>query len=378
MIPSHEQSPLVFTCERFIPGAPVGVDTAQEHILRYQACATLATGKAVLDAACGEGYGSDLLARSASQVTGIDLSEATIQQARKTYASRTNLRFYCGSVTQLPYPDETFDLVVSFETIEHLTATDQIKFINEIHRVLKPDGLFVISTPNRINYSDRACHINPYHLHELTPDEFVRLLGRFQIHRIYSQSTMAFSCLWSPDSPSYNFHGKLTADDCDDIFTIIVGGRERSQAPDSNLASLSYDPALSYNRLRLILIEKEIYIEKLSKWGQQVEAESAIRSNRINELQSEIQKLGIWGKSLDQEIMSMRQRHEHLVKELLDEENAHQRTRQKAHDLEDDLGKNQALLADNQAVLADAMARHARIARRVKLLPKFLKKKLLK
>jgi ubiquinone/menaquinone biosynthesis C-methylase UbiE len=108
---------LTFTGERFTP--EVRGPIWYEHWHRYAFVASIVRGLRVLDAACGEGYGSFLLARAAAQVTGIDISADAVTHARERYAS-SNLAFIQGSVTQLPIPDHSVDVVVSFETIEHL------------------------------------------------------------------------------------------------------------------------------------------------------------------------------------------------------------------------------------------------------------------
>ena len=154
---------LPFTGERFIPADPhVGEDTQIEHRLRYEAVAPLLAGKVVLDAASGEGYGANIIARYAAKVIGIEIDAATVAHAQSVYGAIGNLDYKQGSIAALPFPDCYFDTVVSFETIEHVSAEIQKRFVAEVYRVLKSDGLFVVSTPNRINYSDRTGYKNEY------------------------------------------------------------------------------------------------------------------------------------------------------------------------------------------------------------------------
>jgi len=157
--------------ERFLPE-----NTGQiraEHLHRYMLCAPLADGAEVLDVASGEGYGSSLLARRATSVVGIDVDEFAVNSARRKYASR-NLRFLQGSASALPIPDRSIDLITSFETIEHLE--EQEAMLDEFARVLRSEGVLVISSPNKRQYSDLANFSNPYHVRELYFDEFDRLL----------------------------------------------------------------------------------------------------------------------------------------------------------------------------------------------------------
>ena len=106
-------------------------------------------GKRVLDIACGEGYGANLLAFVASKVIGVDLDAGTIAHAKAKYRRR-NLHFVQGSCTEIPCEDHSIDLVASFETIEHISEHDA--FLSEIKRVLAPGGILVISSPHKAEY----------------------------------------------------------------------------------------------------------------------------------------------------------------------------------------------------------------------------------
>ena len=167
-----------FTGERFIPGAvEPNHEMRVEHLHRYSAVQHLAAGKVVLDAACGEGYGSALLADVAAQVHGIDVSHDAVAHAHSTYRSAT-LDFRQASVASLPFGDATFDLVVSFETIEHVDGPTQEKFLDEIRRVLKPDGLLLISTPDKLIYTDSPGAHNEFHVKEFYREDFRSFLSR--------------------------------------------------------------------------------------------------------------------------------------------------------------------------------------------------------
>ena len=160
-----------FTGERVIPGQ-VESDLWSEHLARYAFARRFATGKNVLDAGCGTGYGSAELANDARSVTGIDLSFEAANYAAANYRLLPNLRFATASCEQLPFRSEAFDLVAGFEVIEHLSGYRA--FVSEAARVLKPDGLFIVSTPNKHYYAETraATGPNPYHQHEFEADEF--------------------------------------------------------------------------------------------------------------------------------------------------------------------------------------------------------------
>ncbi len=131
-----------FTGERFIPTEQGRIRL--EHYHRYAVVQDIVAEKDVLDVACGEGYGSSFMADVARSIVGVDISLEAVQYASATY-QKSNLSFRQGSATSLDFADATFDVVVSFETIEHLL--EQAQMLAEIRRVLRPDGVLVISSP---------------------------------------------------------------------------------------------------------------------------------------------------------------------------------------------------------------------------------------
>ena len=137
-------------------------EEAAIHLGRYLLAKPYVKGKRVLDAACGEGYGSRLMKDwGASEVIGIDISEEGIEKAKKLF-SEDNLHFLVHAVEMLPFSNDSFDLVISLETIEHLDKPEA--FLKEITRVLKPGGTVIMSCPNDAYYARMdENYINPYH-----------------------------------------------------------------------------------------------------------------------------------------------------------------------------------------------------------------------
>jgi SAM-dependent methyltransferase len=131
-------------------------------------------GRRVLDIACGTGYGLRLLAEGAGRVVGVDADAGTARTARLEAGDRASV--LVGDGGRLPFGDGTFDLVTSFETIEHLR--DRRGFVDELRRVLAPGGICVISTPNAL-YTEPVDGVpkNRFHVHEYEPDEFVAELS---------------------------------------------------------------------------------------------------------------------------------------------------------------------------------------------------------
>jgi len=149
----------------------------------------------VVDAACGIGYGAYILAEAgAASVVGIDLSSDAVEYAKRHF-SHPRASFVTGNAEQLSSLDRVFQAVTSFETIEHLE--NPRVFLEEVHAVLEPNGLFVCSTPNK-EFCRRTT--NPFHHSEMTYEEFAGLFLRyFTIEEQYHQS----------HSPAYLRHLEL-------------------------------------------------------------------------------------------------------------------------------------------------------------------------
>src|ERR1044072_2635830 len=166
-----------FTGERFVP--TLDGQIKYEHLHRYALVLDFAAGKSVLDIACGEGYGAALMACVAERVVGVDISQPSIEHARRSYYYQ-NLEFLIGACESIPLPDAAVDLVTSFETIEHHDRHEEM--MSEIKRVMRPGGVLIISSPNRLTYSDEPNYSNPFHVRELYYDEFHALLSRYFKH----------------------------------------------------------------------------------------------------------------------------------------------------------------------------------------------------
>lgn len=133
-----------------------------------------AVGKHILDCACGRGYGSFYLASGSRKVDGVDISPETVAHCRSRY-KRENLDFEVMDASSLRFADRTFDAVVSQDTIEHVE--DDAKFLSEIGRVLKDDGVFIVFTPHSPVHTVKPANI--YHLREYSADSFRALAGRY-------------------------------------------------------------------------------------------------------------------------------------------------------------------------------------------------------
>jgi ubiquinone/menaquinone biosynthesis C-methylase UbiE len=191
-----------FTGERVIPDQ-VEPDLWSEHLARYAFASRYTEGKRVLDCGCGTGYGTAELAQTAGDATGLDLSNDAIEYARAHYA-RPNTRYIAASCLDLPFPDGSFDLIVAFEVIEHLTEFH--RFLDESARVLAPSGLFIVSTPNKLYYTESRAKSgpNPFHEHEFEAAEFHAELNRLFPHvtLLVQNRVECFSFATTPLSPA--------------------------------------------------------------------------------------------------------------------------------------------------------------------------------
>jgi SAM-dependent methyltransferase len=228
---------LEFTGERFVPGVPGEIEF--EHVHRYAFARGYGAGKRVLDAACGEGYGTALLGATAAQVAGVDIDPVTLAHAAAQYAARPNVAFHQASATALPFADASFDLVVSFETIEHLEKADQPRMLAEFARVLAPGGLLILSAPNRVEYSEKQNYSNPFHRHEHDRAELDALLAtHFAARRFYHQRVWLGSTLWREDGG--NAHAAYVGDSQQvkpalpppAMYFLVMAAREPADLPD--------------------------------------------------------------------------------------------------------------------------------------------------
>jgi ubiquinone/menaquinone biosynthesis C-methylase UbiE len=156
--------------ERFDPAEDGGRLVDAEHRARYLIGASLAKGRRVLDAACGTGYGTAmLLEANPSELIALDIAPEALESTRRRVGDRAEV--VRGDLRALPFEDDSFDLVVCLEAIEHVDDREGV--LDELQRVTSPGGLLVLSSPNRDVYPPG----NPHHIEEYTPDELADALG---------------------------------------------------------------------------------------------------------------------------------------------------------------------------------------------------------
>lgn len=301
-----------FTGERYVPSEHGEI--RQEHLHRYAWCLSLVKDRKVLDIASGEGYGSALLATVASSVLGVDISSEAVEHASSTYAHVPNARFIQGSAARIPAEDGTFDVVVSFETIEHHDQHEEM--LSELRRVLKRGGLLVLSSPNKRVYSDEAGYHNEFHVKELYFDELDVLVRRHFDQVLYFGQRMSTGSLIAPLNRSGSPLIQSLVDteqgvverpvmSRDPVYYMVVAG--------SNEASLSTLPA------SLLSSETEdIYgrHKEVSRWAQRLDLEHRDLERVHVDLVNEHEKVAQWATRIDGEYSELRRQFEAVQSEL--------------------------------------------------------------
>lgn len=294
-----------FTGERYLP-TEVG-EIRHEHLHRYAWCRPLVEGRDVLDIACGEGYGSAMLARHARSVTGVDIALDAVRHAETTYGDVAGLTFLVGDAAEIPLPDDSVDVVVSFETIEHHDRHREM--LSEIRRVLRPDGLLVISSPNRTVYTELAGYHNEFHVKELDFDEFDEVLKQqFVDVRYFGQRLAVGSSIFSLHSEGAG----RTIDALTDTGTGVVERAASLNNPVYFIAVAGAMDAKVSQKLHASVLFSEaedlyIHHRKVAAWAMGLDAEMAeLRETHVT-LQSEHERAATWAKSLDAELAKERQ-----------------------------------------------------------------------
>lgn len=265
-----KKNELPFTGERFVPEKEGNIQL--EHVHRYQMAAELVAGKDVLDIASGEGFGSEILAATARHVTGADIDADSVAHANKRYGHET-LRYVVGDAADIPLDDNIFDVVVSFETIEHHDRHEEM--MSEVRRVLRPGGVLIISSPEKRVYSDLTGQNNIYHVKELYRDEFADLLAKsFKNISMYGQRVAWGSLILNETDQiqnvsRYSGNPEAHAGIPDPVYLIAVASDARLEAlPSGGILEqnvLSSDPVTQFT-LQEIGLERARYEATLASF----------------------------------------------------------------------------------------------------------------
>jgi GT2 family glycosyltransferase/SAM-dependent methyltransferase len=312
-----------FTGERYVP-TEAG-EIRHEHLHRYAWCMPLIDGKAVLDIACGEGYGSALMARRARSVVGVDISLEAVEHAKKAYGDVANLTFRSGNAAGIPLPNDSVDVVVSFETIEHHDRHEEM--LSEIRRVLRQDGILIISSPNRTVYSELAGYHNEFHVKELNFDEFDQVLkGQFPNISYFGQRLAVGSSIFalfdksaSPTIDAFTDTGAevvpRAASLADPVYFIAVAGAEGAGFSERLHSSVLFSE------------NEDLYTHhrQVAAWAKKLDVDLLETGKRYASLVAEHKEVALWGQGLDKEVARLR-------KALIDDDAAVAKLRKKLTD----------------------------------------------
>jgi len=274
--------------ERMVPEYHKNSLTYAEHLTRYLSALDLVENKIVLDIACGSGYGSKLLSSKASHVYGVDIDKKTVEYAKQEFNSK-NITYLVGNGENIPLNDDSVDVVVTFETIEHID--NYKKFLDEISRVLKSNGLAIVSTPNDIEFAEG----NHFHLHQFKYKELEALLRKkFKYTESYFQGTWKY---------------------------VAVGSRENLEGREINLKTLNLSPKTEDQYLYFYILcsnkKLEQKVQPIAAIGEHysdrtVLAEKYINDTKINSLNGQVVNLSNFLNKANEQSLKMQKERDDL------------------------------------------------------------------
>jgi SAM-dependent methyltransferase len=294
-----------------------------------------------LDAGCGAGYGSAELARGAEHVVGVDRAADAIEFARAHYAGH-NISFEEASCESLPHGEASFDLVVAFEVIEHLA--DWRGFLSEAHRVLAPNGQLVISTPNKLYYTESrgADGANPFHFHEFEFEEFrAELTAVFPHVSLFLENHIA-GFTFQPHESGFTSEVRVDAGDpapAESHFFVAVCAN-RPQIGNPTYVYVPRTANVLRERERHIgLLQKEL--DEKNQWLAEAQRDLAEMTRQYAKVEAQLQESNRWADDLNHQLEERRARVGELQIELAAEQESGRQTvagyQAKVKDLEADI-----------------------------------------
>lgn len=259
-----------------------------EYLHRFYAIEKLVVGKNVLNIGFDEGYGAYLLAGEANNVVSICDNITAIESAQKKYSHKDNLRFLYSSYEKMSkISDASIDVVVAFSLIEYLDEACVEKLLAEIRRVLRSDGVLVVSTPDKMGYVDKNQNTNVYVKKVYTYDECKKVIvDKFKYVNEYRQSKEIVSVIkdysgtelqvqYYDDSLMYDFTANCN------IF--IASDSEKSMQPISSMCMNDT------NEYYLLKRKMQSYVQKLERKEQIIKQQEEELERRLQELENRME-----------------------------------------------------------------------------------------
>jgi SAM-dependent methyltransferase len=284
--------------ERFDPDLMGGSLLEAEHMARYRWAGALVEGKRVLDAGCGTGYGSELLAsQGAAEVLGVDVDADAIDSASRSDSRRAT--FAVADLRELPADLGEFDVVVCFEVLEHIAEPEAA--LDRLAAVLRTGGILVVSSPNRDVYPPG----NPFHEHEFTPEELAESLSRRFAHvKLVRQQDWLAAGLFDDDdferveAQAVNVAKTAPGQPGKELYSIgVAGGSPLPATPPFVMLTQTADVKWWQELLRSLREEvaaKSRHVDDLEGWLKERDAELAAAETEIAAMQAtRVWRLGL-------------------------------------------------------------------------------------
>ncbi len=313
-----------FTGERYIPGDPECEEIRFEHESRYHFASEFVKDKVVADMGCGAGYGCKILLEfGAKSVYGLDISLETLKYARSEFSAEGLMHIW-SPVESLPFSDNNFDLVTSFEVVEHLK--DYKGHLLEIKRILKDDGLLIISTPNvSVQIHTRKNMERNFHVHEFCFHDFKKFIQEYFPNVEFYSQRYNHSIVIEPynekrENISIENQNRFlddTPSDFDGDYVIALCSKKDISSfnfeSKSRIYNISHTSRIHEVRRHIIELDEEIKeLRKLSdergKWASELDAELKDKAETIQNLREELEKSNTWAIRVSDELKELREK----------------------------------------------------------------------
>ncbi len=287
-----------FTGERVVPGK-VETDLWNEHVSRYYFARSIVSG-CVLDLGCGTGYGSVILSESAREVVALDICQESVAFGLKNY-SRPNMGFLVSDCRNIALRGGSVDAVVCFEVVEHVD--EQERLLQEIRRVLRPEGVLVISTPNRVYYTEDRGERNPFHVREFDFAEFSRFLNTYFLRvELAFQNHVSSLFIGNPGKQaSVSAMVEPSSEDLEMSSNFFV-------AVCSNSQTREYGPLVYLPSAGNLLREKDRYIYQLEKNVDGLDQKVLKQQREYDVLRQAMEERTQWAIELDRRVKELESR----------------------------------------------------------------------